>query len=82
MRLTRGVGSVRKVAKNLDLTATALRHWVKQADVDEGNGPERGSQYASDRYRSLFAERGIGVSMSRRGGLLRQRGGRELLRGP
>lgn len=31
--------SVGKVAKNLDLTETALRAWIKQAKVDAGNGP-------------------------------------------
>lgn len=31
--------SVPKVAKSLDLTETALRAWVKQADVDAGKGP-------------------------------------------
>ena len=40
VRLVREVGSVGRVAKDLDLTETALRHWVKQADVDEGQGPE------------------------------------------
>jgi transposase-like protein len=31
--------SIGKVAKNLDLTETALRAWVKQAKVDAGRGP-------------------------------------------
>jgi len=31
--------SVREIATELDLTETALRAWVKQADVDEGKGP-------------------------------------------
>ena len=31
--------SIGKVAKNLDLTETALRTWVKQAKVDAGKGP-------------------------------------------
>jgi transposase len=31
--------SIGKVAKNLDLTETALRAWVKQAKVDAGNVP-------------------------------------------
>ena len=31
--------SIGKVAKNLDLTETALRAWVKQARVDAGDGP-------------------------------------------
>ena len=29
--------SVYQVARDLDLTETALRRWVKQADIDEGN---------------------------------------------
>ena len=36
-----GIGdrSIGKVARDLDLTETALRAWVKQADVDAGQGP-------------------------------------------
>ncbi len=40
VRLVREVGSVAQVARDLDLTETALRHWVKQADIDEGHGPK------------------------------------------
>lgn len=32
----RGVG---QVAKDLDLTETALREWVRRADIDAGKGP-------------------------------------------
>lgn len=32
--------TVGQVAKELDLTETALRKWVQQATVDAGNGPE------------------------------------------
>ena len=28
-----------KLAKELDLTETALRAWVRQADIDDGKGP-------------------------------------------
>ncbi len=28
------------IAKELDLTETSLRAWMKQANVDEGGGPE------------------------------------------
>ena len=28
-----------QVARELDLTETAVRHWVKQAQVDQGKGP-------------------------------------------
>ena len=39
VRLCRvGDRSVRQVAKDLDLTETALRDWVKRADVDVGKG--------------------------------------------
>ena len=40
VRLVREVGSVPQVARDLDLTETALRHWVKQAEIDEGAGPD------------------------------------------
>jgi transposase len=30
---------IRQVAEDLDLTETALREWVKRADVDGGQGP-------------------------------------------
>ena len=40
VRLCRvGDRSVRQVADDLDLTETALRGWVKRADIDAGNGP-------------------------------------------
>ena len=40
VRLCRvGDRTIRQVADDLDLTETALRAWVKQADVDVGNGP-------------------------------------------
>jgi transposase-like protein len=31
--------SAGRIAKDLDLTETALRAWVRQAEVDEGKGP-------------------------------------------
>lgn len=40
VRMVREVGSIGKVARDLDLTETSLREWVKQADIDEGNGPD------------------------------------------
>ncbi len=40
VRLVRKVGSVPRVAKDLDLTETALRQWVQQAEIDEGRGAE------------------------------------------
>ena len=37
---TAGGQSIRDVAKNLDLTETALREWVRRAQVDAGEGPK------------------------------------------
>ncbi|HEY3497720.1 MAG TPA: transposase [Polyangiaceae bacterium] len=34
-----GDRTVTQVAVDLDLTETALREWVKRADIDAGNGP-------------------------------------------
>src|SRR5277367_6358911 len=34
-----GDRSIREVSKDLDLTETALREWVKRSDVDAGHGP-------------------------------------------
>jgi transposase len=31
--------SIGQIAKELDLTETAVRQWVRRADVDEGKGP-------------------------------------------
>lgn len=40
VRLTQvGERSIAQVAKDLDLTETALREWVKRAEVDAGKGP-------------------------------------------
>ena len=39
VRLCRvGDRTIKQVSDDLDLTETALRAWVKQADVDAGNG--------------------------------------------
>ena len=41
VKLVRESGkTVGEVAHELDLTETALRHWVQQADIDQGKGPE------------------------------------------
>ena len=40
IRLALDVGSVAQVARDLDLTESSLRNWVKQAEIDEGKGPE------------------------------------------
>ena len=39
VRLVRDGGkTIEQVSRDLDLTATAVRHWVKQAGVDAGGG--------------------------------------------
>lgn len=38
VKLVREVGSVSQVARDLDLTDSALRSWVQQAEIDEGRG--------------------------------------------
>jgi len=40
VRMVRETRNLAQVARDLDLTESALRHWVKQADIDEGHGPE------------------------------------------
>jgi transposase len=41
VRLVRTSGeSLSQVARNLDIGENSLRLWVKQADIDEGKGPE------------------------------------------
>ena len=41
VRLVRTSGeSLAQVARNLGIGDNSLRHWVKQADIDEGKGPE------------------------------------------
>lgn len=40
VRLVREVGNLAQVARDLELTETSLRHWVKQAEIDEGRGQE------------------------------------------
>ena len=41
VKLVRESGkAVGEVARELDLTETALRHWVQQAEIDQGKGPE------------------------------------------
>ncbi|MDA0375442.1 MAG: transposase, partial [Planctomycetota bacterium] len=38
VRLVRETGSISQVARDLDLTVSALRSWVKQAEIDDGQG--------------------------------------------
>jgi len=40
VRMAREDGNIARVARDLDLTETSLRDWIKQADIDEGKGPE------------------------------------------
>jgi len=40
VRMVREVGNLAQVARDLDLTVSSLRNWVKQALIDEGKGPE------------------------------------------
>lgn len=40
VNLVRKVGSISQVARDLDLTESALRNWVAQAEIDAGRGPE------------------------------------------
>ena len=40
VKLAHKVGNVGQVARDLDLTESALRNWIKQAAIDEGDGPE------------------------------------------
>jgi transposase len=41
VRLCRvGDRSIKQVSEDLDLTETALREWMKRADIDAGNGPK------------------------------------------
>ncbi len=35
----RGDRSIGQVARDLDLTVSSVRNWVKQADIDAGKGP-------------------------------------------
>ncbi len=49
-----GEGSIGQVAKELDLTESALRNWVKQYKVDHGEGPREALTTAErDELRSL-----------------------------
>ena len=40
VRLVRELGSIAQVARDLDVQPSSLRNWVKQADINEGKGPE------------------------------------------
>ena len=40
VRLVHEMGNMSQVARDLDLTRSALKNWVRQAEVDAGGGPE------------------------------------------
>jgi transposase len=40
VRMVRECENLAKVARDLDLTESTLRNWVKQADIDGGHGPD------------------------------------------
>ncbi|HNP16522.1 MAG TPA: transposase [Terrimesophilobacter sp.] len=40
VKLVREVGNLAQVARDLDLDENTLRRWMKQAEIDEGRGPE------------------------------------------
>ena len=40
VRMVRDVGNLAKVARDLEVADSVLRNWVKQAEIDEGKGPE------------------------------------------
>ena len=40
VRLVKELGNVSQVARDLDLSRSALVRWVRQAEVDAGQGPE------------------------------------------
>ena len=39
VRMVREVGNLAKVARDLDLTESSLRNWVKQDGIDDGTDP-------------------------------------------
>ena len=49
-----GDGNVSQVARDLDLSVSALRKWVKQSEVEQGKGrPEALSQAEREELRKL-----------------------------
>jgi len=60
----KGDRSITEVSRDLDLTESAVRHWVKQAEVDAGRGAE-GSRAWSPRTSGLSgSEQKAAVGMS------------------
>lgn len=40
VKLVKEVGNLSKVARDLDLHPNVLRNWVRQAEIDAGQGPK------------------------------------------
>ena len=40
VRMVREIGNMAQVARDLELTESSLRNWVKQAEIDEGRGAD------------------------------------------
>ncbi len=40
VRRVREVGNLSQVVRELEINAGSLRNWMRQADIDEGKGPE------------------------------------------
>ena len=55
-----GDRSPSRVAKDLDLTATAVREWVRQAGVDEGDG-EKGELTTAEKQELWQLRRDVRV---------------------
>ncbi len=48
VRLVRETGSASQVARDFDLTETALREWVRRAEIDEERAAQRQSFLPTD----------------------------------
>jgi transposase-like protein len=64
-----GDRTIKQVAADLDLTGTALRDWVKRADVDAGKGPLGHAARSSTGDAKRLARREDLERALRRGGL-------------
>lgn len=40
VRLAKELGNISQVARDLDLTPSSLTKWIRQAEIDAGQGPE------------------------------------------
>ena len=59
-----GHRTIAQIAKDLDLGETALREWVRRADIDAGQGPRTPSRRLSARSSSGCGARTSGCSWS------------------